>query len=49
MAEAGGPRRRFYTITPLGREMVALEATRLAELTAAARRRRLIPEAESSM
>ena len=47
-AEAGDLRRRYYRITPLGREVVKLEATRLAELTAAARSRRLIPEAESS-
>ena len=46
--EVGEQRRRYYKITPLGREVVRLEATRLAELTAAARSRRLIPEAESS-
>ena len=36
-------RRRYYRITKTGREVVRLEAARLAELTAAARARRLIP------
>lgn len=42
--EAGDERRRYYAITPFGEEVVRLEATRLAELTAAARSRSLIPE-----
>ena len=46
--EAGHERRRYYRVTTLGREVVTLEAARLAELTAAARSRRLIPETESS-
>ena len=42
-AEAGTERRKFYRITPLGREVVKLEALRLADLTAAARALELIP------
>lgn len=41
----GDDRRKYYRITPLGREAVKLEALRLADLTAAARSRELIPEA----
>lgn len=44
--EAGDERRRYYRITPLGREVVRLEAARLASLTAAARARRLLPESD---
>jgi DNA-binding PadR family transcriptional regulator len=39
-------RRKYYRITPLGREVVQLEARRLAELTAAARALDLIPGRE---
>lgn len=46
VAEAGDERRRYYRITAFGREVVKLEAARLAELTAAARSRHLLPEAE---
>ena len=45
--EAAHQRRRYYRVTTFGREVVALEAGRLAELTAAARSRQLIPETES--
>ena len=38
-------RRRYYTITPFGREVVRAEANRLNELTNVARARRLIPKA----
>ena len=41
--DAAVDRRKYYTITPLGREVVQLEARRLAELTAAARALDLIP------
>lgn len=41
-------RRRYYRITRLGREAVKLEAARLAELTAAARARDLLPEREAT-
>lgn len=41
--DAGDERRRYYRITPFGREVVQLEAARLADLTAAARHRDLIP------
>lgn len=44
--DAGDERRRYYRITPFGREVAKLEATRLAELTSAARSRRLLPETE---
>jgi DNA-binding PadR family transcriptional regulator len=42
-AESETERRKYYRITPLGREVVELEARRLAELTAAARALQLIP------
>ena len=45
-AEAGMERRKYYRITALGREVVELEALRLAELTAAARALELIPGGE---
>ena len=44
--DIGNERRRYYRVTELGREVVKLEAARLAELTEAARRRRLLPETE---
>jgi DNA-binding PadR family transcriptional regulator len=44
--DAGADRRKYYRITPLGREVVELEARRLAELTAAARALELIPGEE---
>jgi DNA-binding PadR family transcriptional regulator len=47
-ADAADERRRYYRITPLGRETVKLEAARLAELTAAARARDLLPGAEAT-
>jgi DNA-binding PadR family transcriptional regulator len=47
LPEPGTERRRYYTITDLGKQAVALEATRLAELTESARRKRLIPSGES--
>jgi DNA-binding PadR family transcriptional regulator len=40
--EAGGERRRYYEITPLGRSVVAAEAERLARLAEVARERALI-------
>ena len=42
--EASSERRRYYRITELGRDVVKLEAARLAELTEAARQRQLLPE-----
>ena len=36
-------RRRFYSLTPLGRDVVSAEAQRLSRLTEAARARDLIP------
>lgn len=47
-ADAGDERRRYYRITSLGREVVSLEAARLADLTAAARARRLLPESKGT-
>ena len=41
---AGGPRRRCYELTPLGRDVVRLEMERLADLVALAAERRLAPE-----
>jgi len=43
-ADAQDERRRYYRITALGRQVVRLEAGRLAALTAAARERDLLPE-----
>jgi len=40
--EADKERRRYYSITTLGREVVRAEAARLSKLTAAAAQRRLI-------
>lgn len=45
--ESGGQQRRYYAITPFGREVVALEAARLASLADAARAESLIPGEES--
>lgn len=44
--DPGSDRRRYYRITSLGREVVQLEARRLAELTAAARALELLPGRE---
>ena len=44
--EAGDERRRYYRITSLGRDVVKAKAAKLAELTAFARARHLIPDAE---
>jgi DNA-binding PadR family transcriptional regulator len=46
-AETGDQRRRYYRITPFGREVAKLEALRLARLTDAARARRLLTDAET--
>lgn len=45
--ESGGQQRRYYAITEFGREVVALEAQRLAALADAARAENLIPGSES--
>jgi len=45
--ESGGQKRRYYHITDFGREVVALEAARLAALADAARAENLIPGSES--
>ena len=44
---SGGQKRRYYTITQFGREVIALEAARLATLADAARAEHLIPGSES--
>jgi DNA-binding PadR family transcriptional regulator len=36
-------RRRYYTLTPSGRDLAAAEARRLEQLTGIARQRRLLP------
>lgn len=46
--DADGERRRYYRITPLGLEVVRLEAGRLAALTDEARLRNLLPGREGS-
>jgi len=45
--ESGGQKRRYYHITDFGREVVVLEAVRLAALADAARAENLIPGPES--
>ena len=45
--ESGGQKRRYYSITEFGREVIALEAARLAALADAARAEHLIPGSES--
>ena len=40
---AEGPARRFYKLTKFGRDVFAAEAERLAQLTDAARARKLVP------
>ena len=42
----GDARRKYYHITPLGRETAALEATRLKQMVDVARQRRLVPRRE---
>jgi DNA-binding PadR family transcriptional regulator len=42
--ESGDERRRYYAVTDFGRQVVRLEAARLARLADAARARALIPE-----
>lgn len=41
--DADDERRRYYTLTPLGRDTAAAESRRLEQLTGVARRRRLLP------
>ncbi|MFP5355672.1 MAG: PadR family transcriptional regulator [Gemmatimonadota bacterium] len=41
-------RRRYYALTPLGRQVAAAEATRLARLVSAAQAARLIPRPATS-
>ena len=41
--ESDDPRRRYYRITPLGREVARTEARRLERLAAMARAKRLLP------
>jgi DNA-binding PadR family transcriptional regulator len=43
VGEAEDERRRYYALTPHGREMAAAEAARMARLVAAAQAARLIP------
>lgn len=44
-ADAGDDgRRRYYGLTPLGREVARLEVERLARLVETARRKRLVPK-----
>jgi DNA-binding PadR family transcriptional regulator len=40
----GDERRRYYRLTPLGREVAILEAQRLERLLDAARRKKLLPQ-----
>jgi len=46
--EDSDERRRFYSLTPLGREVVELEASRLSRLTEVARGRHLIPDSQGA-
>jgi len=42
--EVEDPRRRYYRITPSGRQLLAAEASRLERLVAAARTKDVLPE-----
>ena len=44
-AESPDSRRRYFRLTPLGRQVVGLEMERLEELVAVAREKRLFPRA----
>jgi DNA-binding PadR family transcriptional regulator len=46
-AEETDARRRYYCLTEAGRRLAVEESTRLAELVAAARSKKLLPEAAS--
>ena len=43
----GDARRKYYRITPLGRQVATLEAARLGDLVDAARERQLVPGRET--
>lgn len=42
-SDGGDPRRRYYRISPRGREVVEAESLRLAELVAVARAKNVMP------
>lgn len=44
----GDERRRYYRLTPFGREVAMLEAKRFERLVETARRKRLIPQARTA-
>ena len=46
-ARGGDARRRYYRLTPHGREVAAAESARLADLVSSARAKKLLPEAAS--
>ncbi|MEP7382667.1 MAG: PadR family transcriptional regulator [Gemmatimonadota bacterium] len=46
--ESSEERRRYYALTPLGREVAIAEALRMARLVTVARKARLIPAGSSS-
>jgi DNA-binding PadR family transcriptional regulator len=47
--ELDDERRRYYRITPWGRQVVSAEARRLAELVGTARKKRLLPASNASV
>jgi hypothetical protein len=47
--ELDNERRRYYRLTPLGGSVVRAEAERLSHLVDAARAKRLIPKARSTL
>jgi DNA-binding PadR family transcriptional regulator len=46
--DAGDERRRYYALTPAGRDVAAAESRRLEQLTGVARQRRLLPRRGTS-
>ena len=46
---SGGPRRRYFAITPFGRDVARAELLRMAQLIAVGRAKRLVPELRLSV
>ena len=46
---SGGPRRRYFALTPFGREVARGELLRMARLLAVGRAKRLVPELRLSV
>ena len=46
---SGGPRRRYFALTPFGRDVARAELLRMAQLIAVGRAKRLVPELRLSV